>query len=468
MRHTMKTLQILFLAIVLTALAPEPLFGQPAATGGNKLDDIAFQNSLACRIIDADLSLVAQLCAGETAPAKMQNSVRESVATQGYSAAECYQKGMEAYRSRNYATAATWLEKAAESNYAAAYFPLAECYDLSESPVLDEEKACRWYMRAIGSADESSREYWHACLRIAEYFEFGKGGLERNYDSALYFYGRFRQNTLAQNRTVADSCIARVKEKQNRGSQAEVAASTPGSVPASSENVVRGHENFAPVSLPAYGTIPETPQALYYLNTKGQGCEIRLTTSAQGVFVSFFPSTLLKSSACLSDQSGDKFVFSEYKFDTRPISNGFGQYTPHVGVIFGRPLLSISKDWRRVTIHTLAYECDIPVTEADYKRFLEAKRDFIMGGAPGGAGGAGANRSGSSIDTDTDGQFPGNKHGYYTCPNCHGTGRCPHCDGKKITGNPYLGGEPMVCAPCNGKGKCASCDGTGKKYGVVH
>ena len=117
-------------------------------------------------------------------------------------------------------------------------------------------------------------------------------------------------------------------------------------------------------------------------------------------------------------------------------------------------------------VHLDANVFDIPVTEADYNRFLKAKTDYIQGGASSGA--SHGNSSGSAIDTDTDGQYPGNRHGYYTCPNCHGSGRCPHCDGKGIARNSYMGGDPMVCSPCNATGKCASCDGKGKKYGVVH
>lgn len=227
-----------------------------------------------------------------------------------------------------------------------------------------------------------------------------------------------------------------------------------------------GRANFAPVMLPAYGTIPQLPCTLYYLNNQGQMCSLLLTRNDYGVFVSFTSRYMFKSSACLADHSGDEFVFKEYKYRMYPVQEGFGQFRTQVDVVTGQTLVTVSKDWRRVRVHLDAAVLDIPVTEADFNRFLKAKTDYIQGGAP--SGSSRASSPGSTIDTDTNGQFPGNKHGYYTCPSCHGSGRCPHCDGKGIARNSYVGGDPMSCSPCNATGKCASCDGTGKKYGVVH
>lgn len=429
-------------------------------------------------VIQADRGAVQSMAA---ATSRSSATTVQTPAAASLSPAECYRKGMAASESRDYATAAMWLEKAAEAKYTAAYCPLAECYDLTSSPVFDQEKACRWYMRAIGNAEPSSRDYWYSCFRLGSFFELGKGGMERNYDSALHFYRQFRTYTLPQNYASADEWIARVSAKQRgtwtggdtSASQTPAAVSRPAAAPAkttaaaaSTGNTVTGRANFAPVTLPAYGTIPELPRTLYYLNDKGQLCWLSLTRNDYGIFVSFTASLVFKSSAYLADQSGDEFVFKEYKYNMYPVQEGFGQFRTQVDVVTGQTLVTVSKDWRRVQVHLDANVFDIPVTEADYNRFLKAKTDYIQGGASSGA--SHGNSSGSAIDTDTDGQYPGNKHGYYTCPNCHGSGRCPHCDGKGIARNSYMGGDPMVCSPCNATGKCASCDGKGKKYGVVH
>lgn len=59
-------------------------------------------------------------------------------------------------------------------------------------------------------------------------------------------------------------------------------------------------------------------------------------------------------------------------------------------------------------------------------------------------------------------------YGYYDCPTCYGSGTCQTCNGKGCTGNPYEGGDPMLCPNCrNHNGKCSVCNGTGKKYGRV-
>lgn len=141
-------------------------------------------------------------------------------------------------------------------------------------------------------------------------------------------------------------------------------------------------------------------------------------------------------------------VFSKYRM--YPVQEGFGQFRTQVDVVTGQTLVTVSKDWRRVRVHLDAAVLDIPVTEADFNRFLKAKTDYIQGGAP--SGSSSASSPGSTIDTDTNGQFPGNKHGYYTCPSCHGSGRCPHCDGKGIARNSY-GRRPDVLQPLQRDGQ---------------
>ncbi len=59
------------------------------------------------------------------------------------------------------------------------------------------------------------------------------------------------------------------------------------------------------------------------MNNQGQMCSLLLTRNDYGVFVSFTSRYMFKSSACLADQSGDEFVFKEYKYRMYPVQEGF-------------------------------------------------------------------------------------------------------------------------------------------------
>lgn len=76
------------------------------------------------------------------------------------------------------------------------------------------------------------------------------------------------------------------------------------------------------------------------------------------------------------------------------------------------------------------------------------------------------------VDNDNDDREDNKRgssdYGCYDCPTCYGSGTCQTCNGKGYTGNPYEGGDPMLCPNCrNHNGKCSVCNGTGKKYGRI-
>lgn len=249
-------------------------------------------------------------------------------------------------------------------------------------------------------------------------------------------------------------------------SSASAAPAAPREATASRDNL-----NLQDVALPTYGTIP-TSGKYYYANAQAQTCVITIMNQQFGLTIAVYPpiTSLLKhASVIYTGQEGDEFLFSEYTIAAGPVRTGPMSFDYQVRAQTGQVMVRLAKDWSRLTVLTTGIVYDIPLTEFDYKRIEANKGELFrrLSESMGGSGMSGSS-SGSTIDTDTDGQYPGNKHGYYTCPNCHGSGRCPHCSGDGVAGNPYLGGEAMWCSPCNGSGKCASCNGSGKKYGVVN
>ncbi len=156
---------------------------------------------------------MAAAMSGATAGKSSGNRTGNSSATVSYTAEECFRRGMDAMEENDLAAAAQWLEQAAAQGYAEAYRPLAECYDLTSSPVYDEEKAAGWYLKAAENAEKGSYDFWYSCYRLGFYYEFGKGGMDRDLEQARALFVLSRDNTYAGNRATMDDCIARVVGK---------------------------------------------------------------------------------------------------------------------------------------------------------------------------------------------------------------------------------------------------------------
>lgn len=156
---------------------------------------------------------MAAAMSGATAGKSSGNRTGNSSATVSYTAEECYRRGMDAMEENDLAAAAQWLEQAAAKGCTEACRPLAECYDLTSSPVYDEEKAVRWYLKAAENAEKGSYDFWYSCYRLGFYYEFGKGGMDRDLEQARALFVLSRDNTYAGNRATMDDCIARVEGK---------------------------------------------------------------------------------------------------------------------------------------------------------------------------------------------------------------------------------------------------------------
>lgn len=133
--------------------------------------------------------------------------------------AECLRRGRELVAAQRYDRAVPWLERAAEAKVQEAYFALGECYAMKNNPRHDPKKAHYWLGVSVGCSEPSSRDYWFACYLLGAQFEHGNG-CDRNLTSALHFYRRFRDCTTAENRPLAEACIARVQQLQRQGAAA--------------------------------------------------------------------------------------------------------------------------------------------------------------------------------------------------------------------------------------------------------
>ncbi len=248
--------------------------------------------------------------------------------------------------------------------------------------------------------------------------------------------------------------------------QIDARRNTPKLTQNPSSRTVSSKSTGTDVSLPAYGTIPDNYTA-YYLNNYCQALELTFTREQLGIFVLVFPlSGYSYPRFVFSNETNDTFEFSNFQVINVPIPNiPIGTYPPPVNlqVNVGKRVLIISKDWKWIQLENGTIY-DIPVSQTVYKQFLRNKQAYLTGGSFNSATG---NSSQNKINSDSKSEFPTNKHGYYTCPNCHGSGCCPHCN-HGIANNPYLGGKKMICSVCFGTGKCRSCEGSGKKYGVIH
>ena len=211
---------------------------------------------------------------GATADKSSGNRAGNSSATVSYTAEECYRRGMDAMEENDLAAAAQWLDQAAAKGCTEACRPLAECYDLTSSPVYDEEKAVRWYLKAAENAEKGSYDFWYSCYRLGFYYEFGKGGMDRDLEQARALFVLSRDNTYAGNRATMDDCIARVEGKMRAESAPDEEDS--GSVYAGvklsdlfdeGDDEAGGEDSTAEYkyydSLPEEGTLPEEYNIYY-------------------------------------------------------------------------------------------------------------------------------------------------------------------------------------------------------------
>lgn len=217
---------------------------------------------------------MAAAMSGATADKSSGNRAGNSSATVSYTAEECYRRGMDAMKENDFAAAAQWLDQAAAKGCTEACRPLAECYDLTSSPVYDEEKAVRWYLKAAENAEKGSYDFWYSCYRLGFYYEFGKGGMDRDLEQARALFVLSRDNTYAGNRATMDDCIARVEGKMRAESAPDEEDS--GSVYAGvklsdlfdeGDDEAGGEDSTAEYkyydSLPEEGTLPEEYNIYY-------------------------------------------------------------------------------------------------------------------------------------------------------------------------------------------------------------
>lgn len=217
---------------------------------------------------------MAAAMSGATADKSSGNKSGGGSATASYTAEECYRRGMDAMKENDFAAAAQWLDQAAAKGCTEACRPLAECYDLTSSPVYDEEKAVRWYLKAAENAEKGSYDFWYSCYRLGFYYEFGKGGMDRDLEQARALFVLSRDNTYAGNRATMDDCIARVEGKMRAesGSDAEESGSVYAGVKLSDlfdegDDEAGGEDSTAEYkyydSLPEEGTLPEEYNIYY-------------------------------------------------------------------------------------------------------------------------------------------------------------------------------------------------------------
>ncbi len=309
--------------------------------------------------------------------------------TERYTPAECFRRGFAHYRERCYDQAVPWLLRAAEAKVREAYFPLGECYAMTGCTYEDPAKAHYWLGISVGYTQPASRDYWFACYLLGTQFEHGNG-CDRNYDSALHFYRQFRNNTTAENRSLADQCIARVQTGQ-RGS---AGGSTTGTAQA-------GRQPAVSRSARAADTPPTSGTCYWGKGETAVHCRIEFDVQQGDRLIHPYPYNsnvrftgsggVWTSDMMLYETTADAFVYKEIQLHYNASffnPQTAGQLSVRREFIENGETISIARDlsWVR---YSQGLEADERIDEAGYERRKAAWDSFVQGAGGGGGGESG-------------------------------------------------------------------------------
>lgn len=172
--------------------------------------------------------------------APQQQLTPEQEAAANNNATYCYNRGTyfcNQASPRDYRAAVAWLKRAYELGNRDACYDLGLCYSLSDSPLLDHETAHMWF--GLGLANTGDTNYWRCCYQLGFDFKAGRG-VERNYDSAIYFFEQaLKYNPVPGNVSTIRNLISQCRQEMN-------ASSGQGTAVASSGNDSGGNNSHNP------------------------------------------------------------------------------------------------------------------------------------------------------------------------------------------------------------------------------
>ncbi len=182
----------------------------------------------------------------------------------------CYNQGVNYMRGtpRDYVSAVNWLKRAYELGNRDACYQLGMCYSLTSSPLHDLQEAHLWFSKGLADGP-SSQHYWQCCYQLGNNFLFGKG-IEKNFDSALYFYQQARKYTIPGNYSAIDRMIAQCRQQKNNRT-----TTATSSAPSSSQQTATTPRRTERSNLSPAGSFQQGFDAIY--KAEGNTLEIRVT-----------------------------------------------------------------------------------------------------------------------------------------------------------------------------------------------
>lgn len=152
----------------------------------------------------------------ELRTAPQQQLTPEQEAAANNNAIYCYKRGIyfcNDANPRDYYAAVAWLKRSFELGNRNACYHLGMCYLQNDSPLYDCYTAHKWFCYGMSNTEDTN--FWLCCYHLGIDFMSGKG-VEKNYDSALYFFKKaLKYNPVPDNESVIRSFINQCYQEMN-------------------------------------------------------------------------------------------------------------------------------------------------------------------------------------------------------------------------------------------------------------